>query len=71
MPVIHNRASNTDRNVLPLNFSLEAYFLVYNVVDRGSTGAALVNWILRSGYLWSVSWCYFHDLWNGVKHSAK
>jgi hypothetical protein len=71
LPVIVNDSAGTSVPVFPPDFDLRSYLTVNNTIDRGSTGAALMAFVMTHGYLWTVYWGFFHDLWNSIKNAAK
>ena len=59
------------RLVLPHDFDLHSVLLCGHVLDRGSTGCAVVHWAQHCKLLWTWTWGYFHDTWNAIKTACK
>ena len=57
--------------IFPCDFDVRNLFIISHVVDRGSNGAAVVNFGLAHGMLWAAWWGVYHDMWNAVKQAAK
>ena len=70
--VIANRETKEIvRLVLPHDFNLQSVLICNHVLDRGSTGMALVHYAQHQGLLWTWTWGYFHDTWNAIKAACK
>ena len=69
--VVEDERAGTREPVFPADFQLDDCFLVHHHIDRGSTGGSLIFFGIHQGYMWTVSWGFFHDMWNSIKNSAK
>ena len=59
--VIANKDTKQCRPVLPLGFNLKTVLICNHVLDRGSTGMALVHFAQYIGLLWTWTWGFCHD----------
>ena len=70
LKVVNDR-TGLKQDVFPHDFSLDNHLVLTHTVDRGSTGGALLFFMISQGYLWTVAWGFFHDMWNSIKNAAK
>lgn len=68
---IVNRRTREVTPVFPAGFAVSNYLIINHVVDRGSTNVSLMSFAAHCGMLWSVTWGWFHDLWNSIKAACK
>lgn len=64
-------SSRSVKRVFPVGFSVRQLLIVNHVIDRGSTGLAMVSFASHIGLLWTATWGVFHDMWNSVKNACK
>ena len=69
--VIANKETKEWRHVLPPDFNLQSVLICNHVVDRGSTGMALVHFAQYIGLLWTWVWGFCQPPWNAIKAVAK
>ena len=56
--------------VFPLGWSPASVFISSHVIDRGSTGSALLWFGHHARLLWTCAWGPFHDMWSSIKNAA-
>lgn len=69
--VIMDRNSKQTTRVFPRDFSISSVLIINHVVDRGSTTLSMLSFAAHCGLLWTPTWGWFHDLWNGIKAACK
>ena len=69
--MVTNASQHQQHPVFPETFNLSKLLVINHTIDRGSIGGALLHFMIKKGYLWCVTWGFFHDVWNTIKTAAK
>jgi hypothetical protein len=57
--------------IFPPDFEPRSLFVSNHTIDRGSVGAAAMNFMVAGGWLANICWGVFHDTWNAAKDGAR
>ena len=64
-------SDGSEEMIFPREYTLKRQLLISHVVDRGPTNVCCLQFAQHKGLLWTITWGFFHDMWNGVKAAAK